>query len=116
MKLFEYQAKELFAGAGIPVPVGQVIENAGQIGNALATVGLPCVLKAQVLKGGRGKAGLIQLADTVNDAAAKAQELFNSPHGVGKILVEKALKNRARALSGNHRRPAYGSGPDHGIA
>lgn len=92
MKLFEYQAKELFAGAGIPVPVGQVIENAGQIGNALATVGLPCVLKAQVLKGGRGKAGLIQLAETVNDAAAKAQELFDSPHGVGKILVEKALK------------------------
>ena len=92
MKLFEYQAKELFAEAGIPVPAGQVIQSVGALHSALETVGLPCVLKAQVLRGGRGKAGLIQFARTAEEAEARTQALFGSPHGVRKILVEQALQ------------------------
>ncbi len=92
MKLFEYQAKELFAEAGIPVPTGQVVADAEAVDAAVSTVGLPCVLKSQVLRGGRGKAGLIQFAETAQEAREKAEKLFASPHGVRKILVEQALK------------------------
>jgi succinyl-CoA synthetase beta subunit len=92
MKLFEYQAKNIFAEAGIPVPTGKVIETVGELGQALDAVGLPCVLKSQVLRGGRGKAGLIQFARTEEDAWSKTQALFDSPHGVKKILVEQALE------------------------
>ena len=92
MKLFEYQAKELFAEAGIPIPDGQVIETAGELVVAVESVGLPCVLKSQVMMGGRGKAGLIQFAKTMEEAQTKTQDLFDSPHNVRKILVEQALK------------------------
>lgn len=92
MKLFEYQAKELFAEAGIPVPEGCVIESAAEVAEAVEQVGLPCVLKAQVLRGGRGKAGLIQFAATAEEAQAKAEELLASEHGVGRLLVEQALE------------------------
>ncbi|MCK5802557.1 MAG: acetate--CoA ligase family protein [Lentisphaeria bacterium] len=91
MKLFEYQAKELFAEMGIPVPAGQIVTDADAVSAAVAVSGLPCVLKSQVLRGGRGKAGLIQFAETVADAKAKAQALFDGPHGVRKILIEQAL-------------------------
>lgn len=90
MKLFEYQAKELFAEAGIPVPKGQLVENEADCPTAIDKVGLPCVLKAQVLQGGRGKAGLIQLAETKEDALRKAHELMANRH-VKRLLVEEAL-------------------------
>ena len=57
MNLHEYQSKDLFRAAGIPVPPGDV---AGSVDEALALaarVGYPVVIKAQVLIGGRGKAG-----------------------------------------------------------
>ncbi len=91
MKLFEYQAKQIFAETGIPVPAGKVIENVDELAGALEVSGLPCVLKSQVLRGGRGKAGLIQFAKTAEEARQKTQQLFDSPHGVYKILVEQAL-------------------------
>ena len=89
MKLFEYQAKELFNAAGIPVPAGCVIENINQLTAVVDQVGLPCVLKSQVLQGGRGKAGLIQFAKTQEEAQEKTSELFG--RDVFKVLVEKAL-------------------------
>lgn len=92
MKLFEYQAKELFAEAGIPVPEGQVIENAGELDAAVEKIGLPCVLKSQVMMGGRGKAGLIQVVKTREEAEVKANELFESNYNVHKLLVEQALE------------------------
>ncbi len=91
MKLYEYQAKDLFAKAGIPVPVSRLIENAGELDAAIAVSGLPCVLKAQVLRGGRGKAGLIQFARTEEECREKTKALFEGPHNVRKILVEQAL-------------------------
>ena len=92
MKLFEYQAKRIFEEAGIAVPVGRIIDSAETLPVAIDAVGLPCVLKAQVLRGGRGKAGLIQFAETLDDAAEKAEKLFAPEHSVHKILVEQALK------------------------
>jgi succinyl-CoA synthetase beta subunit len=62
MKLFEYQAKDLFREAGIPVPEARLVSGVSDLDGAVREVGVPCAIKAQVLQGGRGKAGLIQLA------------------------------------------------------
>ncbi|MCL2832519.1 MAG: acetate--CoA ligase family protein [Treponema sp.] len=79
MKLFEYQAKTIFAEAGIPVPVFSVIENIDGLDKALEVSGLPCAVKAQVLSGGRGKAGLIKIAKTAEEARSAVKELFALP-------------------------------------
>ena len=92
MELFEYQAKKLFAEAGIAIPAGQIIENVENIEEALSEAGLPCVIKSQVLHGGRGKAGLIQFANTAEEAKEKTKQLFDSPHCVKKILIEQSLE------------------------
>lgn len=91
MKLFEFQAKEAFAESGIPIPQGILCSTVAEVQTALKTIGLPCVLKSQVLRGGRGKAGLIQVVKTEDEATGKATELFASPHGVFRILVEQAV-------------------------
>lgn len=91
MKLFEHQAKELFVEAGIPVPKGETIDGLPGLDEALEGVGLPCVIKAQVLRGGRGHAGLIQLANTQDEARASAEKILASPVGVPSLLVEEAL-------------------------
>jgi len=91
MKLFEFQAKEAFAENGIPIPKGIVAVNIEEVKAAVKNIGLPCVIKSQVLAGGRGKAGLIQFAKTAEEAEQKAKELFASKHNVRKILVEEAV-------------------------
>ncbi len=91
MKLFEYQAKEAFREAGIPVPESFLISRAEEISAAVNQVGLPCVVKSQVLQGGRGKAGLIKVAKTAEEARQYTEELFASKHGVKKILIEEAV-------------------------
>lgn len=91
MKLFEYQAKDVFREHGIPTPQGVLISELSELDEAIRQVGTPCVLKSQVLRGGRGKAGLIQLVSTAEEAAAQARNLFESEHQVRKILVEQAV-------------------------
>ena len=91
MKLFEYQAKAVFKEAGINVPNGELIQDIRELDKAIDAVGLPCVLKSQVLKGGRGKAGLIQLVKSRSEAKAMAEQLFASPHQVRKIWMEEAV-------------------------
>jgi succinyl-CoA synthetase beta subunit len=90
MKLFEHQAKELFKEAGIPIPHGEVVENEADCGRAIDKVGLPCVIKSQVLQGGRGKAGLIQMAVTKEEALLKAHDLM-ATRKVRKLLFEEAV-------------------------
>ncbi len=92
MKLFEYQAKELFAQAGIKIPQRLLVNDADQAQSAAEKVGCPCVIKAQVQRGGRGKAGLIQFADTPDEAVQKARDLIASPHHVTRLLVEEKLE------------------------
>jgi succinyl-CoA synthetase beta subunit len=60
MKLYEYQVKELFRDAGIAIPKSTLIHRVDQASEAFKVIGFPCVIKSQVLSGGRGKAGLIQ--------------------------------------------------------
>lgn len=91
MKLFEYQAKEAFREKGIPTPEGVLIREMAELDAALDKVGFPCVLKSQVLQGGRGKAGLIKVVEDAASARSTAQALFDSKHNVRMLLVEQAV-------------------------
>jgi succinyl-CoA synthetase beta subunit len=91
VKLFEYQAKELFEEAGIAVPRGRLVSDVSEVDGALEEVGLPCAIKAQVLRGGRGKAGLIQLASATDEARTRAGQIFDSIGDGRSLLVEQGL-------------------------
>lgn len=88
MKLFEYQAKEVFAEQGITVPRGIVADSPEAARQAARDVGVPCMVKAQLLRGGRGKLGLVKRAATADEAARLAADIMASPYGVRKVLVE----------------------------
>ncbi len=89
MKLFEYQAKAVFSRAGIPVPASESAVSAAEAVAAAESVGYPCVLKSQVLLGGRGKAGLIKVVSDRISAKKAAEELFSRQ--VPRLLVEEAV-------------------------
>src|SRR5919199_2854181 len=92
MKLFEHQAKELFQEAGIPVPEGKLVSSVSRLDGVVEEVGLPCAIKAQVLQGGRGKAGLIQLASTAEEARTKSEQIFDLLENGRSLLIERALR------------------------
>jgi len=75
MKLLEYQAKEVLASLGIPIPPGKVARTPEEAAEAFAELG-PLAVKAQVPVGGRGKAGGIRLAQTPDEASAAAREII----------------------------------------
>ncbi len=91
MKLFEYQAKELFEESGIPIPKGKLVNNVSELDGVVEEVGLPCAIKAQVLQGGRGKAGLIQLASTDDEVRTKSEQILEKIEDGHGLLVEQAL-------------------------
>ncbi len=91
MKLFEHQAKELFQEAGIPIPEGKLVSSVSGLDGVAEEVGLPCAIKAQVLQGGRGKAGLIQLASTSDEVRAKSKQILGRLEDGHGLLVEQAL-------------------------
>lgn len=94
MRLYEYEAKRIFREKGIPVPKGVVIQEVDQMNEAFRSVSLPVVLKAQVLLGGRGKAGLIGSAGSLPEARELASKLLGcEARGlkIGKLLVEERL-------------------------
>jgi succinyl-CoA synthetase beta subunit len=91
--LYEYQGKELFRQAGIPVSEGRLATSPAEARDAARALGGPVVVKAQVLTGGRGKAGGIKLADTADEAEARAEEILGLDirgHVVRKLWIEKA--------------------------
>jgi succinyl-CoA synthetase beta subunit len=95
--LFEYQAKELFAEYGVPVPRDKVADTAREaleIATAFAADGISeVVVKAQVKTGGRGKAGGVKLADSPADAQQKAERIIGMDikgHTVHKVLIAEA--------------------------
>mgnify|MGYP000754724980 CR=1 FL=1 len=93
MDLYEYQGKELFRRAGIPVSEGRLAANPLQAREAAQQLGCPVVVKAQVHAGGRGKAGGIKLAATPSEAEERAKEILGLDirgHVVRKLWVEKA--------------------------
>jgi succinyl-CoA synthetase beta subunit len=93
MDLYEYQGKQLFARFGIPVSEGKLASTPEEARAAAEELGGQVVVKAQVLTGGRGKAGGIKLADSPEEAAQRAGEILGLDirgHVVGKVWVEKA--------------------------
>jgi succinyl-CoA synthetase beta subunit len=76
MDLLEYQGKQLFARRGVPVPRGAPATTVEQAVAAADELGYPCVVKAQVLIGGRGKAGGIKLAADRREAEAHARAIL----------------------------------------
>ncbi|OGB90480.1 succinate--CoA ligase subunit beta [candidate division WOR-1 bacterium RIFCSPHIGHO2_01_FULL_53_15] len=95
MKLYEYQAKELLAKAGVPTPKGEVAETAEKAEKFAAQVGLPLAIKAQVLVGGRGKAGGIKIARTAEEVKTFSGQILNMKIKglpVASVLVEKGLE------------------------
>ena len=93
MDLHEFQGKELFRRFGIPVSEGRLATSPEEARAAAEALGGQVVVKAQVLIGGRGKAGGIKLADTPADAEARAREILGMVirgHVVEKVWVERA--------------------------
>jgi len=91
--LYEYQGKELFRRYGIPVSEGQLARTPEQAGAAAEELGGPVVVKAQVLTGGRGKAGGIKLAGSPAEAEGRAREILGLDihgHFVRKLWIERA--------------------------
>ena len=99
MKIHEYQAKELFKQYGIKVPYSLLCENKEEIEEKIKNIGTPCVIKAQVYSGARGKAGGVKVAKDFENAKKYANEILgmelkSSQAGVkkvNKILIEQAV-------------------------
>jgi succinyl-CoA synthetase beta subunit len=76
MDLLEYQGKQLFARHGIPVPAGQPATTVDEAVAAADAIGYPCVIKAQVQIGGRGKLGGIKVAQSRDEAREHATNIL----------------------------------------
>src|ERR671912_269325 len=93
MDLYEYQGKELFRRVGIPVSDGRLATTPEEARAAAEELGGPVVVKAQVLTGGRGKAGGIKLADGPDEAEEHARAILGmdiNGHTVRKLWIESA--------------------------
>jgi succinyl-CoA synthetase beta subunit len=91
--LYEYQGKQLFARFGIPVSDGRLATTPAEAQAAAEEIGGPVVVKAQVLTGGRGKAGGVKLAKDPAEAEARASDILGldiNGHVVRKIWIEQA--------------------------
>jgi succinyl-CoA synthetase beta subunit len=93
MKIHEYQAKELFQEYGIPVQEQVVVDNAKDARAAAEKLGGTVVVKAQVLVGGRGKAGGVKLAENPDEAEEKAKAILDLT--IKDIPVEKVMITKA---------------------
>ncbi|MGH9353998.1 MAG: ADP-forming succinate--CoA ligase subunit beta [Terriglobia bacterium] len=101
MKIHEYQAKQILARYGVPVPRGEVIEQAAQAAAVAEKLGGTVVVKAQIHAGGRGKGGGVKLARGPKEAAELAGTLLGmtlvthqtGPEGrvVRRVLIEEGL-------------------------
>ena len=102
MKIHEYQAKDLLESYGIPVPEGYLAFDSESTRLAAEKLGGSCVVKAQVHSGGRGKAGGVKLAKSIEEADKIASEMIGmklvsnqtGPEGkiVQKLLIAQAVQ------------------------
>ena len=93
MDLFEYQGKLFFSRYGIPISPGEVAFTVDEAVAAAEKLGYPVVVKAQVLTGGRGKAGGVKLASNVDEAREHATNILGldiKGHVVHRLWIEKA--------------------------
>jgi succinyl-CoA synthetase beta subunit len=93
VKLYEFQAKELFAQGGIPIPRGRMVTDPEGAAQAAAELGRS-VVKAQAHAGGRGKAGFIKLATSPDEAKSYAAGMLGQTFKgflISRLLVEEAV-------------------------
>jgi succinyl-CoA synthetase beta subunit len=103
VNIHEYQAKELLAAQGIPVPMGEVATTPEQAEEIARRLGGAVVIKAQVHAGGRGKAGGVKLANTPEEAREKAEAILKltiKDLPVQKVLVAPAEDIASEAYVG----------------
>lgn len=103
MKIHEYQAKEIFASVGIPIPREKVASCPEEARSIAEQLGLPVVLKAQVLVGGRGKAGGVKIARTITEVESLSSDILKMTIKglkVAKVLVAESVKIRAEYYLG----------------
>ncbi|UCC59554.1 MAG: ADP-forming succinate--CoA ligase subunit beta [Dehalococcoidia bacterium] len=93
MKVHEYQAKQLLAQYGVPVPRGSVAKTAAEAKKIAADIGGKVVVKAQVHAGGRGKAGGIKVVSSPEEAEKAAGEMIGSMLVTHQTSAEGALVN-----------------------
>ncbi|KAB1193554.1 ADP-forming succinate--CoA ligase subunit beta [Haloferax sp. MBLA0076] len=94
MKLHEYQAKNIFAEAGIPVPESRLASSVDEVMEAVEDIGYPAAIKAQVHVGGRGKAGGIKIAMDEDEARQAAEDILGMDlkgYTVEQVLVEAGV-------------------------
>ncbi len=109
MDLLEYQGKQLFARHGIPVPSGKPAATVDEAVAAADEIGYPCVVKAQVLIGGRGKAGGIKLAkDRARGRGRtppRSSAWTSAGYTVHEVWIEAASDIAVRVLRVDRLRP-----------
>jgi len=94
MRLHEYQAKEVFADAGLPTPASALATTVDEVVEQAGEIGYPVAVKAQVHVGGRGKAGGIKLAENEAEAREAAEDILGMDlkgYTVDRVLVEEAV-------------------------
>jgi len=96
MKLHEYQSKQFFAKFGIPIPRGRVAANAEEAKHIAQELGDRVVIKAQVLVGGRGKAGGIRLAKSPEEAEELTAQILSMK--IKELPVRKVLIDEAASI------------------
>jgi len=97
MKIHEFQAKEILARHGVPVSPGQVTSSPAEAREIARNIGKPVVVKAQVLVGGRGKAGGVKYAATPDDAEAQAAAILGM--NIKGITVRRVLVTEAAQIA-----------------
>ena len=103
MKIHEYQAKEIFARYSIPVTREKVCYKVDEVISAAETLGYPAVVKAQVLTGGRGKAGGVKLVRNAEEAREVAGNILGMDikgYTVEKVLLAEGVKFHAELYVG----------------
>jgi succinyl-CoA synthetase beta subunit len=103
VNIHEYQAKEIFRDAGIPIPPGEVATTPAEVEAIARKLGGTVVVKAQVHAGGRGKAGGVKLAKTPEEARAVAEKILKltiKDLPVLKVLVTPAADIASEAYVG----------------
>ncbi|HET7619252.1 MAG TPA: ATP-grasp domain-containing protein, partial [Vicinamibacterales bacterium] len=130
MKIHEYQAKQILAHYGVPVPQGDVAFNAADAATIARRLGGTVVVKAQIHAGGRGKGGGVKVVNGPDEAQQTAGRMIGmnlvtyqtGPRGqkVGRVLVEQGLKIARELYLGlvldrSTERPVLMASPDGGV-
>ncbi len=96
MRLLEFESKQLFSTYEIPLPPSKIITSGEELQNTWIELGeIPVVLKAQLPVGGRGKAGLIKVAKSLDEAQEICLDLFSKKRLFGKYDVDLLLVETA---------------------